>query len=313
MTDTAFDIKDFRRALSQFPTGVTVITARDAEGQPVGVTASSFNSVSIDPPLILWSIDKGAHSLSAFEKAEHFAVNVLGRDQVDTSNRFASRGEDKFKDVAWHSGLGDAPVLDEYAAQFECKTWAVYEGGDHLILVGEVKEYRYDNAVLPLVFSRGGYAVSAQHPAMAKTMATETEGDFVGDYLLYLLRATYNRYCAKLYPKLQEQCNISPEEWRIVIRLTDHGSLPVAELSGMVMQPEDSLRTTVDLLIEKGLVSYADAGTLSITEQGQEVGKQLQDIAHAEEAELLSLLPDDQAKQLKGNLKTILEKLSSES
>ena len=99
MSQTEFDPKDFRRALSQFPTGVTVITTLDAEGNPVGVTASSFNSVSLDPTLVLWSIDKGAHSLAAFEKAEHFAVNILGRDQVATSNNFASRGQDKFANI----------------------------------------------------------------------------------------------------------------------------------------------------------------------------------------------------------------------
>ena len=134
MSQTEFDPKDFRRALSQFPTGVTVITTLDAEGNPVGVTASSFNSVSLDPTLVLWSIDKGAHSLAAFEKAEHFAVNILGRDQVATSNNFASRGQDKFANIDYSSGLGNAPLLTEFAAQFECKTWAVYEGGDHLIL-----------------------------------------------------------------------------------------------------------------------------------------------------------------------------------
>ena len=122
MSNTEFDAKDFRRALSQFPTGVTVITTTDAEGNPIGVTASSFNSVSMDPTLVLWSIDKGANSLEAFEKAEYFAVNVLASDQVSTSNNFASRGEDKFANAQYSAGLGNAPILDHYAAQFECKT-----------------------------------------------------------------------------------------------------------------------------------------------------------------------------------------------
>lgn len=309
MADTGLDIKDFRRALSQFPTGVTVITTLDAEGNPVGVTASSFNSVSIEPALVLWSIDKGAHSLSAFEKGEHFAVNVLGREQVATSNRFASRGEDKFKDVAYHSGLGGSPALDEYAAQFECKTWAVYEGGDHLILVGEVMEYRYNDATSPLVFARGSYAVSAQHPEMVKSPAAEAAGEFVGDNFLYLLRETYSRHSAQLYPKLKEECDVNPEEWRILIRLSDLGSIAISDLSAMVMQPEVTLRATADWMVEKGYVNYTNSDTLSITEQGKTVGKQLKDIAHAEEAELLSALSDDQSRLLKDNLKALIEKL----
>lgn len=310
MADTGFDAKDFRRALSQFPTGVTVITTLDAEGNPVGVTASSFNSVSIEPALVLWSIDKGAHSLEAFEKAEYFAVNVLGREQVSTSNRFASRGEDKFKDVAYKGGLGNAPILDDYAAQFECKTWAVYEGGDHLILVGEVKDYRYNDATSPLVFARGSYAVSVQHPEMVKAPLMDEAGDFVGDYLLYLLRETYSRHSAQLYPKLQEQCDVNPEEWRIMVRLADKGNLSIAELSAMVMQPEVALRQTADWLVEKGYVAYADDTTLTITEHGKEIGQKLQAIAHAEEAELLSALPEEQSRQLKDNLKALLEKMA---
>lgn len=165
--EQTFDVRDFRRALGQFPTGVTVITTLDSAGEPVGVTASSFNSVSLDPPLVLWSVDKAALSADIFRTAPHFAVNVLAEDQVALSNRFASRGEDKFKDVAWSAGPGGCPVLDGVAAHFACRTWAAYEGGDHWILVGEVEGYAYETAQAPLVFARGGYAASTRHPAMA--------------------------------------------------------------------------------------------------------------------------------------------------
>lgn len=167
MTEKNIDPKDFRRALAQFPTGVTVVTAIDANGQPVGVTASSFNSVSMDPPLILWSIDKNAFSAATFCTTAYFAVNILSEEQMALSNRFAGRGEDKFKDVAWTPGLGGCPLFDGLAAKFECKSWNVYDGGDHFIVVGEVKGYSYENTQAPLVFARGSYAVSARHPALA--------------------------------------------------------------------------------------------------------------------------------------------------
>jgi len=310
MSNTEFDAKDFRRALSQFPTGVTVITTTDAEGNPIGVTASSFNSVSMDPTLVLWSIDKGANSLEAFEKAEYFAVNVLASDQVSTSNNFASRGEDKFANAQYSAGLGDAPILNHYAAQFECKTWAVYEGGDHLILVGEVKKYRSNDNAEPLVFSRGSYAISAQHPEMVKSStpnSDDNDSDFVNDYLLYLLRETYQRFSTNLYPKLNKQCNVTPEEWRILARMINASSIKISALTDMVMQPELNLRGTADSMVTKGLIEYQDNDTLQVTENGQKVAKEMKEIALNEEKLMLDQLGAGQAKSLKENLLSLIK------
>ena len=159
----AFDKKAFRYALGQFPTGVTVITTLDEEGNPIGVTASSFNSVSMDPPLVLWSVGRNAYSSKIFEQAEHFIVNVLAESQVDISNTCARQGEDKFANIEYKSGLGGCPVLADTAACFECKTWQLYDGGDHIIVVGEVVNYKNNQALKPLVFARGSYAVTAPH------------------------------------------------------------------------------------------------------------------------------------------------------
>lgn len=149
--------KDFRSALGKFPTGVTIVTTQDANGEKIGVTASSFNSVSIDPALILWSIDKRAYSVDAFTQGEHFTVHVLREDQIDLSNRFASRGQDKFKDLQLVKEETRAPRLPDNAAWFECKTWKVYDGGDHFIIVGEVQDFGYENDVDSLVFYSGQY------------------------------------------------------------------------------------------------------------------------------------------------------------
>lgn len=310
MSNTEFDVKDFRRALSQFPTGVTVITTIDAEGNPVGVTASSFNSVSMEPTLVLWSIDKGAHSLEAFEKAEYFAVNVLASDQVSTSNNFASRGQDKFENARYSSGLGNAPILDHYAAQFECKTWAVYEGGDHLILVGEVKKYRSNDNAEPLVFSRGSYAISAQHPEIVKSStpySNDNDDDFVNDYLLYLLRETYQRFSTNLYPKLNKQCNVTPEEWRILARMVNASSIKISELTNMVMQPELNLRETADRMVIKGLIEYQNQSILKVTDKGLTIANEMKRIALNEEKILLDKLGSGQAKLLKENLISLIK------
>lgn len=312
MSDVVFNAKDFRRALSQFPTGVTVITTLDEAGNPIGVTASSFNSVSMDPALVLWSIDKRSYSAQAFQEAEYFIINVLRRDQVATSNNFASAGKDKFDNAAYHAGIGGCPALDTFAAQFECKSWAVYEGGDHLILVGEVIDFRYENSVGPLVFTRGSYAISSQHPEMVKSAPAEEneqQVDFVGDYLLYLLRETYQRFSGRLYPQLKNKYSVTPEEWRILARMVNTPVIPIKDLTVMVMQPEVSLRETADWMVEKGYLEYPDNSTLKITPQGAVLASNLQELALSEEAELLSLLSDEQTRTLKNNLKAMIEKL----
>lgn len=311
MSNTEFDAKEFRRALSQFPTGVTVITTLDANGNPVGVTASSFNSVSLDPALVLWSIDKHAHSLSAFENAQHFAVNVLGRDQVSTSNNFASRGEDKFSNIDYSLGLGGVPVLNEFAAQFECKTWAVYEGGDHLILVGEVLQYQHNDSVEPLVFARGSYAVSNQHPEMVKPTEVNTaDDDFVSNYLLYLLRASHHNFSAHLYPKLSQECGINPEEWRILANMISQPSISLETLSERVMQPVVGLRITLDHLIKKGLVVAHGCDEAEITIDGIQLAAKMRNVALDAEENLLSHLNQEQKDLLKSTLKTLINKLN---
>lgn len=156
------DSREFREALGCFPTGVAVVTAPDGTGEFVGVTANSFNSVSLDPPLVLWSLAKTALSRSAFVDAGWFAINILGSTQVDLSKRFASRGENKFADVDVVAGLGGVALLRGCAARFQCRTFAIYEGGDHEIFVGEVLDFDYSGRP-PLLFHRGAYARAVRH------------------------------------------------------------------------------------------------------------------------------------------------------
>lgn len=158
MQQKTFDSKAFRQTLGQFPTGVTIITTRSAHGNPVGMTASSFNSVSINPPLILWSIDHKAHGLDIFRESEYFAVNILSEQQQDLSNVFASTGADKFKGLNFAEGIGQTPLLAGCLAQLECRTWNTYDGGDHTIIIGEVLDYRHDDSKNALVFYQGDYA-----------------------------------------------------------------------------------------------------------------------------------------------------------
>ena len=149
----------FRDALGSFPTGVTIATTVDEAGEPVGVTASSFNSVSVNPPLVLWSLARDSRSARAFATSGHFAVHVLASSQEELSNRFASSGADKFAGMNWHAGQLGSPVFDAHAALFECRTRHQYDGGDHVIMVGEVIAFETRDEA-PLLFHAGRYAES---------------------------------------------------------------------------------------------------------------------------------------------------------
>jgi flavin reductase (DIM6/NTAB) family NADH-FMN oxidoreductase RutF/DNA-binding MarR family transcriptional regulator len=304
----AFDPRDFRRALGQFPTGVTIITAKDDQGEPIGVTASSFNTVSMDPPLVLWSVDKGAFSASIMENAEHFGVNVLAKSQIEMSNRFAGRGEDKFAGVEYTENQHGLPLFNDCAAQFECKTWNVYDGGDHLIIVGEVLNYRHDEGLAPLVFACGSYAVSMQHPSSVASKNLKVPGDgFLGDYMVYLLRVAYTRCSAQLYPELMEKHGIAPEEWRALTLLGDSGQAEPDYMAKMVAQPADVFTATIERMADKGFVSVDPDGQISLTTDGKTVAERLFEIAKEQEELMLSELNQQQRSDLKSGLKHIAE------
>lgn len=164
-TDTAdaFDSRDFRNALGTFATGVTVVTARAADGRPVGLAVNSFSSVSLEPPLILWSIAYSASLWEVFRAAERFAVHVLSADQAAVSDQFAGKAADRFAGIPVDAGLGDVPLLRDCMARFECRTEAQHSGGDHAILVGRVERYWYAPGP-PLIFYGGRYAALADGP-----------------------------------------------------------------------------------------------------------------------------------------------------
>ena len=151
------EARAFRDALGMFVTGVTVVTAAGDSGEPVGLTVSSFNSVSLDPPLVLFSIDREAQSLPALRRAPGYAVSVLSADQVELSRRFASTGADKWAGLDLEFGFEGAPLIPGAIAGFECRPHATYDGGDHEIFVGQVVGHRTAPLAAPLVFFGGQY------------------------------------------------------------------------------------------------------------------------------------------------------------
>ncbi len=164
-----FDPLAFRQALGAFVTGVTIITTADSDGHPAGLTANSFNSVSLDPPLVLWSLALDSASLAAFRHAPYWAVHVLAAGQEALSAQFANREADKFAGVTTTAGPAGIPLLDGSAARFICRAAFEYEGGDHAIFLGQVEAFERTGRT-PLVYHQGRYggvfpAAEAQRPA----------------------------------------------------------------------------------------------------------------------------------------------------
>jgi flavin reductase (DIM6/NTAB) family NADH-FMN oxidoreductase RutF len=155
--EPGFDVRSFRRALGHFPTGVCVVTSQ-VDGARAGMTVSSFNSLSLEPPLILFSIDAGTASLPLWRKAKGYAINVLAENQKDLSDRFAKARSNKWEGTSYADGLFGAPLLPGVAAALECAAWATHAGGDHVLFIAEVKRFRMSEDRRPLVFSKGRYA-----------------------------------------------------------------------------------------------------------------------------------------------------------
>ncbi|MEO8663709.1 MAG: flavin reductase family protein [Bryobacteraceae bacterium] len=159
----AVDPKEFRRAVGRFLTGVTITTVRDPEGRPHGLTANSFTSVSLAPPLILLCIDTRARLLDHFMQTAYFAVNILSEQQKDLSNQFAKPNIDRFDGVEWMEGRFGSPLLPGSLAHLECRLVQSHEAGDHIILIGEVLQLSHCDGG-PLCYFSGAYRHIAQHP-----------------------------------------------------------------------------------------------------------------------------------------------------
>lgn len=261
----ATDARDLRRTFGRFPTGVTVVTCRDAMGRPVGMTANSFTSISLEPPLVGWSVANAARSAGTFTAAERFAFCILALDQVPVSNRFAQPGADKFAGVAVTEGIGGVPLIEGVAATVECERFATYPGGDHTIVLGRVVRHSR-SAVPPLVFGDGRYGASVPHPGLS----VEGDADEVArpdDGLLapLLLRASTD-FAQDLNDALAAS-GASHSELSILATLSFHGPLPRDALLQRAMVTTTRFTETVNALLAAGHLRQ-DGSALAATAAG---------------------------------------------
>ena len=153
----SLDSREFRNALGSFTTGVCIITASPEGHAPFGMTVNSFASVSLDPALLLWSLQNDSECFALFEQTEKFAVNILADDQQDLSNQYAKKGDHILAAEHFHLGKSGTPLIRGVVTSFECDIWARYPGGDHVILVGEATEMSSNANKQPLLFNAGQY------------------------------------------------------------------------------------------------------------------------------------------------------------
>ena len=157
ITYREFNQHDYRNALGKFGTGVAIVSTKTSNHLPVGITINSFNSVSLDPPIVLWSLNKQSPSLKAFDDTGKFVIHVLSKDQIDLSKRFSSRIEEKFANVEYELGSLGVPLITGCSAFFECTTWMRQEVGDHILFLGRVENYSSTEKEA-LLYYKGRYA-----------------------------------------------------------------------------------------------------------------------------------------------------------
>lgn len=304
---STFDPKSFRRALGNFATGVTVVTAQDSEGNKVGVTANSFNSVSLEPALVLWSIDKQSSSHEVFERASHFAVNILAGDQINLSNNFARPKEDKFAGIAHREGIGKSLLLEDCAAHFECELHQQIDAGDHFILIGKVVAFS-DFGRAPLLYHQGAYSAVLPHPSLQRkreaVMVGETASGKLFHNMHYLLTQAVRAYQNDYYPK-QLASGLRTSEARMLLVLDGgHANCKVGMLKEVAM-PIREIEQAVEILKRKGLI-HEDSDTLQLTDLGHDQAQQLYAIAEEHQDQVFSQYQPEQVTLFKTMLKDMI-------
>ena len=308
--DPRVETDGFRRSLAEFATGVTVITT-SVDGERFGLTSNSFASVSLDPPLVLWSIRRESKSFAAFSACSHFAVNILAEHQIELSQHFARSGPDKFRDIEYLAGEGAAPLFAGVAASFECVRTQTYDGGDHLVLVGQVLRYsRFDRQ--PLLFVKGRYAVSADHPDTrifttdAKTGKLEDGEERV---LSNLMIRAYSAIASRLERGRQTAgLGLTLMQARLLRAAASLPDRTIDELMPELLLDFNASRNLLELVVSLGLVAVDNRGRVRLTSEGEARLHAIVAHAHANEEIMFQGIPDTDLATVRRVLNTMVSK-----
>lgn len=262
-------VDGYRRTLGEFATGVTVITT-SVDGTRYGMTSNSFASVSLKPSLVLWSIRRESQSFTAFEACSHFAVNILAHDQMPLSQRFAKSGPDKFDGVASRDGIEGSPLLNGSAATFECRRTQTFDGGDHLILLGQVERFsRYDRQ--PLLFSKGRYAIAADHPDARLPPGASGTGLLADDerLLTSLLVRAYGTIASQLEKgRKTAGLGLSLMQARLLKAAQTNPCRTLEELQPELLLDFNASQNVLDSVVAQGLACADESKRVKLTPAG---------------------------------------------
>ncbi len=318
-----FDKAGFRAALGRFATGITIVTAQPNDGAPVGLTVNSFNSVSLDPPLVLWSLNRQAQSLPIFSHVGHFGVSILSAHQMDLSQRFASPVEDRFTGVDVFTSVTGAPLIQNSTAWFDCECRHYYEGGDHLIFVGEVLAFGVSD--LPALLYEGGkYKVTNPHSSLTEAVSrgpgleqsVAQSSHHSNEDLSYLLAKVSKWVSGGLSDDLKQN-GLSLTDWRILSCLLRYRETTVGELAQVALSPQPTVTKAVDRLCDQNLVQR-DTDTndrrrasVSLTKQGRSLAEHLATAANNYETARLSACNSNDVAALRSALAGVISRYDS--
>ncbi|MDI3356303.1 flavin reductase [Pseudomonas sp. UYIF39] len=296
----AFDGRALRDAFGSFATGVTIVTTAGPGGVDIGLTANSFSSVSLDPPMVLWSLARTSLNMDAFRNSGHFAVHILSADQEALSGRFASKGIDRFEGLALDRGPDGIPMLKECMARFACKLAYQYEGGDHVIFVGEIVDFSH-SARKPLVFHGGRYGMLL--PKQPVTSADEFS-NLTPDDLLYQVSNAYFQTRQTVIEKLQSR-QWTAEEYAVLSIIGREDGLCVPEIVARSekVRGQGISAAIVQKLIERGLLHEVDSSdgqvAIRLTPEGRLAVLELIAIRKSSEADVQGNLDPSEVQLLK--------------
>ena len=314
MTRTAnIDSRQFRDALGSFTTGITIVTTRTAAGADVGVTANSFNSVSLTPPMVLWSLAKSSLSRPAFVEAKYFAVHVLAVTQEALANKFAQRGIEKFADLSVGRGPGDIPLLDGCSARFQCQTTYRYEGGDHEIIVGQVVAFdSYD--LQPLAFHKGRYGSVLTKDTAPKpnNQGFGTDSSFSEDFIGFLLGRAHFQLFYGIRRELS-RLRLNVDDFFVLCALGFGIPRSTRDLDGMAAHYDRQVTNDAILrLLERNLIetpAVPESGDLlSLSAAGRQTMIELLAIGKAAEASAFEEFDFSEAQMFKEALRRLIRK-----
>lgn len=301
------DQRILRNALGSFATGVTVVTTRAVGDRDIGRTANSFSSVSLDPPMILWSLAKTSSSFEDFRQAKHFAVHILSADQSDISGLFASKKENKFDGLAVERGEDEIPLLKNCAARFECRTAYQYEGGDHIIFVGEIIGFQHSSTP-PLIFHGGQYGRLIRHAGDATSFEKKESSLSPDDFIYQISRVFYQIRSDAMAERRRR--GWSGADYAVLTLLGHEDGRALEEIREIGRSRGDEITDeTINKLKSIGLIKVDGTMTRTahLTGEGRKAMIEIVAMLKSAEAETLALLDENEAwvlKQLLNRLAT---------